>query len=79
MSVQTPKDIASRMATPYWSAWPDTTEDGIPMARVKLDVGQHSFAAAAQFDPADPESFAHRVHNVMNAISMHARGRGWIK
>lgn len=49
------------------------------MARVKLDVGQFSFQAGAQYDPSDPDDFAQKVHNVMDAITLHARERRWIK
>lgn len=63
---------------PRWTAWPAVSEDGTPMARVKLDVGQYSFQAGSQYDPADEDDFGRRAGNVINAISTHAREQGWL-
>ena len=65
--------------TAHWYAWPDADPDGVPMARVKLDVGQHSFRAAAQYDPAIPLDFVEQASRVMRAVMLHAREKGWIK
>ena len=64
--------------TPVWTAWPALNEN-IPMARVKLDVGQYSFQAGAQYSPEDPDDFARKVRRLIDAISTHARARRWIK
>lgn len=63
---------------PKWTAWPAVGDEGVPMARVRIDVGQFSFQAGSQYDPAKPDDFAQRVHNVMNAITIHARVKGWL-
>ena len=64
--------------SPVWTAWPALTEDGIPMARVKLDVGQYSFTAGSQYDPNLPRDFSERVRNVMWAVTCHAVEKGWL-
>ena len=64
--------------TPVWTAWPAVSGE-VPMARVKLDVGQYSFQAGAQYDPSDHDDFARKVRRLIDAISSHARSRNWIR
>lgn len=63
---------------PIWTAWPAVSDDGIPMARVKLDVGQYSFQAGRQYDPAQDDDFGASVACVINAITLHAKERKWL-
>jgi hypothetical protein len=69
--------MALPKAKPVWTAWPAVTDDGIPMARVKLDVGQYSFQAGSQYSP-EKDDFAERVANVIRAITVYAREQRWI-
>jgi hypothetical protein len=58
--------------------WPAVSDDGIPMARARIDAGQWAFQAGAQYDPRDPEDFGRRAAGVISAITHYARSKGWI-
>jgi len=48
------------------------------MAHLLLEVGQWSFQAAKQYDPANQDSFADAIRDVMRAISSHAKEKNWL-
>ena len=62
--------------------------DGVPMARVTLEVGQYSFQAGCEYrDPENPShpnfgnnapDFPEACRRVMSAITLHAESKGWL-
>jgi len=60
---------------PIWTAWPATTGDGVTMARVRLNLGQHSFMAGGEIKP-DHSDFAETVSRLIAAVTQHFKERG---
>lgn len=62
-------------AKPVFTAWIDV-ENGVAMARVRMDAGQYSFRAGKQIVGDD---FPQCVACLIEAIRGYARRKGWIE
>lgn len=75
MPLKPPSTNAVPRPVQRWTAWPAISDDGVEMARVRLDFGQHSFAAGAQI-AVDQSDFAEKVARLIEAIRQHFKERG---